>query len=42
MNDGQVEDDCDTAHGLKIQIAEKTERKITGKVFDNDNSHTIT
>ncbi len=37
----QVEDDNDTAGGLTIKLAENTERKITGKVFDKDNNQNI-
>lgn len=35
----EAEDDSDTAGGLKIQLAKNTERKITGKVFDEDNKN---
>lgn len=38
VNDSQNEDDNDTAGGIKIQVIEATERLISGKVFDNNNS----
>lgn len=34
MNDNEVEDDSDTAGGLKILLPSDLERKITGNVFD--------
>ena len=39
MNDNRVEDDNDTAGGLTVKLAEETVRKITGKVFDEENKN---
>ena len=39
MNVNKIEDDSDTAGGLTIQKAESTERKITGKVFEQGDSN---
>lgn len=36
INNDEAEDDSDTAGGFEIKLAENTERKITGKVFDED------
>lgn len=38
INNGEVEDDNDTAGGLKIQVVNDPERKITGIVFDEKNN----
>lgn len=38
VNDNQVEDDSDTAGGLKVSVSAQ-ERKITGKVFDEDGNN---
>lgn len=39
INDNQVEDDSDTAGGLTIKVEDTFVRKITGKVFDEDNKN---
>lgn len=39
INSNEVEDDNDTAGGLKIQLQENQTRKITGKVFDKEGNN---
>ena len=41
VNSNQVEDDCDTAGGLSINVVENTVRSLTGKVFDSDNNQNV-
>ena len=38
VNDSQIEDDSDTARGLTITVPSNIVRKITGNVFDDNNS----
>lgn len=40
-NSNHHEDDCDTAGGLTIKVIENTVRKLTGKVFDNNNNKNV-
>lgn len=39
INNNEVEDDNDTAGGLKVTTTQTDERKITGKVFDEDGNN---
>ncbi|MGN1301134.1 MAG: Cna B-type domain-containing protein [Clostridia bacterium] len=39
INNNEVEDDSDTAGGLKILLQENQTRKITGKVFDKEGNN---